>query len=242
MRIGVGLGMTAPRGRAPAAPPPAIISETDYSLGQAGTGAGSFTPFTGLDLSSADLALFIAVAQGTSAPSVISVGAGSTSGWTALDSTRGLLGNISAAGGFARVFRRTSPSASETLELSGSATPQPSWRGVLLLFSDANAVAIAGVNRASGTNPNPPAIDMGAPHDALVLPALLTSAAGMPSLAPTDYTNLRSYSCQPPTGQNTGEGRIVLCERSLTAQTEDPGAYTAASAYRCMFTVGVYKE
>lgn len=75
---------------------------------------------------------------------------------------------------------------------------------------------------------DPPSLTMGGNVDNLWLP-FVTSASGLPTGAPTNYTGFVSNSVG-----------VVSAQRSLTALTEDPGAFSGGSTFfPSAHTVGV---
>lgn len=96
------------------------------------------------------------------------------------------------------------------------------WSGV---------IADIGIAVSSSSTMDAPSLDMGASRDHLWLVFARTNAAA-PSAAPTNYTNLL--------GVGSGSTvNLASARRALTAQTENPGAFTGTTTAAAAGVIGI---
>jgi hypothetical protein len=216
--------------------PPAFASATWYDRGN--TSGNGWTVFSGANLSAFSFAIFVV---GISNNNAMSVGAGSTAGWTLLGANQSVTSGLSTIAQFA-VFYKANPTANETLQISaGGANAGSLVGGYLIGATGADSIASAST-KSSGTgsaDPNPPSKDAGAVRDHLwIAVAGNRSTSITPSAAPAGYSNFTAQ-----VGQAQASGTIpglAFATRQATNQTEDPGVFTQASAPWCTFTIAVY--
>lgn len=231
---GRGHGHTSRWSKATATPTPtpsgpSVVAATAF--GEDRTGFSNWTALNAADLSNCDVGLaIIGVRTGTVNPA-ISVNVGSSSGWDLVGTGTLFGGNLSGYSCVFGVFRKIAPTASETLIVD--CTASSFYFGCdLYRIAGADTVAQAGVSGASGSA-NPPSLDTGAARDTLWISVAALAAATGPTALPANYTDEVTYS-------NSLSIVLASCRRSTSLQTEDPGAFTNASARWGAKTIALY--
>jgi hypothetical protein len=154
---------------------PAFLSATVYVSDVWPT----FEPFTGLDLSAGQLAVFIAGTNGAvndTTGLTLTPGGDSSPGWSQLNHKE--TGNLSSVVGSLTVFSKANPTSNETLQLSSGVNG--TWSGILYLLAGVDTLVGAFAKQAgisAGVNANPPSLDLGAAHDSLLIAAVALAAA-----------------------------------------------------------------
>lgn len=211
--------------------PPALVSQTAFGPGAATT---SWTVFSGLDLSDCSLAVVIGMVLGTNL--TVLLGGATSAGWTLASGDARLFSGINSVGRL-RVVTKAAPTASETVVLAP--TSSANMAAILLRVSNANTVSIAYVNgpNSNSTAADPPSVTLTDVHDTLWIAAMGLGSATAPSDYPAGYSNgvARAVS-------SAAAGGMALASKvALGALSENPGAFTNASARWGALTIGCYQ-
>lgn len=200
---------------------PTFLSATGYT-GPA-SDATSWTPFTGLDISNCQMAVFVCSVDSNPTLSTAS------SGWNALASNAGL--SVTQ-----RVFYKVSPTASETLAIAASVGSQQ-FSGVLIRIL--NGANISGTFSNSGNTAaadiDPPSHNAGASRPHLWIACGSWDGVVVASVEPSGFINLSSAASSGANGAGTS-----IATREETIQTKDPGVFTSASEQYGVGTLAVW--
>lgn len=200
------------------------------TFGEDRTGFSNWTVLNAVDLSNCDAAIaIVAVRTGTVNPT-ITVNAGSTSGWALIGTGTTFGGNIGGYSCVFGVFRKIAPTASETLIVDSASNGI--YGCVLYRTTGVDTVAQAGANATTG-NANPPNLDTGAARDTIWISVAALAAAAGPTALPANYADEVTYL-------NGATLALATGRRSTSLQTEDPGAFTNATARWGAKTIALY--
>jgi len=211
---------------------PGTPAITGYSSGT--SNATSWAAFSNVSVPSGSLAVFIVASDGNP---TLSVG-GADTDWEILSQ---LGQGTSVRGAVFYWFNDTGSAVNKSFTLSSSGSEQ--FSGLLVLIPRATAGYAMGISgtfagQASSANPNPPSHDAGTSRDHFWIAAVASDSTGLPSAVPTNYSN--GTNQQAP---GTGSASVFYAQRTLTAQTEDPGTFThGTSRARVNMTLAVWEE
>lgn len=216
-------GFQAPAGSSS----PTFVSATGYETGI--VTVASWTPFTGLDLSNCDLAVFILSRDG----GVLSSGdSTASSGWQVNeDATSG--GEVTST-----VFYKVDPTASEELAITFDALGEQA-SGILVRVNGANTFASSSPATGSSTNADPAILEeFDPPVSALVIAVASWDNVITPSAAPSGYGNLTTQAASGAFGAST-----AIATKTIAALvSEDPAAFTSGAEQWAAWALGCYQS
>ncbi len=203
-------------GPAPSTATPVVQSRSSGASAAANTTSHVITMPSGI--TAGDLLLIVFSSDGQPDIQI------NTGGWIRLGQAR----NSTVASG--ALFYKFAE-GSDTATVTTSASEQSSH--VVLRISGAG-IPMATSSNGSGTNSNPPSIDMGTSRNHLWVATRSGDSTVVASVAPTSYTDLQTQAAA-----GTGGASTNTAEYSTTSATEDPGTFTSASEQWASFTIGI---
>lgn len=225
LSLGLGLSSQPVRAAAGGGGGPSFVSATGYVTGT--SDVGSWTPFTGLDLSNCDMAVFILSRDG----GVLTTGdTTASSGWARLNYSTSSGGAITSA-----IFYKVAPTASEELAITFDAAGEQA-SGILIRANGVDAAESAG-DQGDSTNAAPPTLEeFDPPLDALAIAAATWDSVITASAGPSGYSNLTTQAASGVLGASTAIATKLI--PALVAET--PGAFTSDTEQWVAWTIALY--